>query len=250
MREDISSRGNPAIDAEQLIVVQKPVGMPLPHVPPTVFPVPHLSWRQRWGCRIKNLIKQLHGVIYRLALPALVRPPAAQYRGQVRTIARIGILRFLESWQDRIHGQVLDVGVGTWPYPRQLFQDRCDYTATDCFEHPNIDVVSDIHLLTDMFQPESFDFVLCTDVFEHIPHPWEAVRELHAVLKPGGILLLTTPFNFHLHGNEQVRDYWRMSADGLRVLLQEVAHFEKVEITPIGHPELPFSHTVVARKRG
>jgi len=142
------------------------------------------------------------------------------------------------------------VGVGTWPYPRQLFQDRCEYIATDCFEHPNIDVVSDIHHLTDVFQPDSFDFVICTDVLEHIPRPWEAVRELYAVLKPGGILLLTTPFNFHLHGNEQVRDYWRISADGLRVLLQEIAGFDEIEITPIGHPEFPFSHTVVAKKQG
>ena len=248
VQEEIPPRGNPVIDAEQRIIAQKPARMSLPRVPPTVFPVPHLSWRQRWTCRINDLIKHLHGAIYHLALPTLVRPPAARYRGQVRTLVRISILRFLESWQDRIHGKVLDVGVGTWAYPRQLLQDRCDYTATDCFEHPNIDVVSDIHHLTDVFQPGSFDFVICTDVFEHIPRPWEAVQELHAVLKPGGTLLLTTPFNFHLHGNEQVRDYWRISAGGLRVLLQEVAHFEKVEITPIGHPEFPFSHTVVALK--
>ena len=199
---------------------------------------------------IKNWIKQLHGAIYRLALPALVRPPAARYRGKVRTLARIGIMRFLESWQDRIHGKVLDVGVGTWPYSRQSFQDVCEYTATDCFEHPNIDVVSDIHRLTDVFEPESFDFVICTDVLEHIPRPWDAVRELYAVLNPGGTLLLTTPFNFHLHDNELVRDYWRLSADGLGVLLREVAGFDEVDITPVGHPEFPFSHTVVARKGG
>lgn len=249
-REEILPRGNPVIDAEQRIVAQKPVGMPLLHAPPTVFPTPRLTWRQRWAHQIKDLIKQLHGAIYCLALPALVRPPAARYRGQVYTLVRIEVLRFLESWPDRVHGRVLDVGVGTWTYPRQLFQDRCDYIATDCFEHPNIDVVSDIHHLTDVFPPASFDFAICTDVLEHVPRPWEAVRELHAVLKPGGTLLLTTPFNFHLHSNEQVQDYWRMSADGLRVLLHEVAGFAEVEITPIGHPEFPFSHTVVARKRG
>jgi SAM-dependent methyltransferase len=138
--------------------------------------------------------------------------------------------------------------VGTWSYPRQLFQDRCDYVAVDCFEHSNVDVVCDIHRLIEVFQPESFDFVICTDVLEHIPYPWQAVRELSEVLKPGGRLLLTTHFNFHLHSNEQVRDYWRISADGLRVLLQEVASFDEVDITPVGNSEFPFSHTVVARK--
>ena len=250
VREEIAPRGNPAIDAEQRIVVQKPCRMRTLHVPPTVFPVRRLSRWQRWRRRAKDLVKLLHGAIYRLALPALVRPPAARYRGKVHTLARIGIMRFLESWQDRIQGRVLDVGVGTWPYPRQLFQDVCDYTATDCFQHPNIDVVSDIHRLTDVFEQESFDFVICTDVLEHVPRPWEAVRELYAVLSPGGTLLLTTPFNFRLHDNEQVRDYWRMTADGLGVLLRDVAGFEEVEITPVGHPEFPFSHTVVARKGG
>lgn len=247
-REEISPRDNPAIAAEQRIVVKKPIGMRLPLVPPTVFPLPRLPWKQVFAHWLEDVIKQLHGAIYRLFLPALVHPPAGWYQGQVRTFARIGIMQFLESWQDRIHGKVLDVGVGTWPYSRQLFQDRCDYLATDCFEHPNIDVVSDIHHLAEVFQPKSFDYVICTDVLEHIRHPWEAVQELHAVLKPGGMLLLTTPFNFHLHTDEHVLDYWRISADGLRILLHEIAGFAETEITPIGHPEFPFAYTVVARK--
>jgi 2-polyprenyl-3-methyl-5-hydroxy-6-metoxy-1,4-benzoquinol methylase len=155
-------------------------------------------------------------------------------------------MRFLESWQDRIQGKVLDVGAGTWSYARELFQDRCEYIATDCFEHPNIDIISDIHHLTAQFTAQSFDFVICTDVLEHIPYPWIAVKELYAVLKAGGTLLLTTPFNFHLHTEY---DYWRISADGLRLLLEEVAGFDHVEITLVGHHEFPFSHTVVASKR-
>jgi SAM-dependent methyltransferase len=199
---------------------------------------------------LKDWIKWLHGAIYVLLLPALSRPPAARYKGKVRSQVRIAIMRFLESWQEHIHGRVLDVGVGTWAYSRHLLQSRCEYTATDCFEHPNIDVVSDIHHLTSVFAEQSFDFVICTDVLEHISRPWKAVRELHAVLKPGGTLLLTTPFNFHLHSDEHVQDYWRVSADGLRLLLVEIAGFAKVEINPIGHPDFPFSYTVVARREG
>jgi SAM-dependent methyltransferase len=195
--------------------------------------------------RIKNWGKQLHGALYQILLPLLVRPPRAWYQGKTRTRVRVAVMRFLESWQDRIYGKVLDVGAGSWPYPRQLFQDRCEYIATDCFEHPNIDVVSDIHHLTEQFVPQSFDFVICTDVLEHIPYPWKAAQELCAVLKPGGTLLLTTPFNFHLHSE---RDYWRISSDGLRLLLQELAGFDDVEITPVGHTEFPFAYTVVARK--
>jgi len=197
---------------------------------------------------LKNALKLTHGGLYRLLLTVIVRPPMIWYKGGVYSIPRVAIIRFIESWRDRIHGKVLDVGVGGWSFPRQLLEKVCDYTATDCFEHPNVDQISDIHHLTDKFAPGTFDFVLCTDVLEHVSRPWEAVRQLAGVLKPDGTLLLTTPFNYHLHGNQTTPDYWRLSADGLRVLLIEFAGFEQVDITPIGHPEYPFCHTVVARK--
>jgi 2-polyprenyl-3-methyl-5-hydroxy-6-metoxy-1,4-benzoquinol methylase len=205
-------------------------------------------WFKRWMVALKVFIKLLYGGMYRLALPILVRPPGSRYRGEVNTFVRIGIMKFLESWQTRIHGKVLDVGVGTWRYPRQLFQNRCEYTATDCFTHSNVDVQSNIHSLTEVFSPGTFDFVICTDVMEHVPHPWKAVKELHAVLKPGGTMLLTTPFNFHLHGSEKTPDYWRMSADALRVLLIDVAGFAQADIEPVGHPRYPFSYNVTAKK--
>jgi ubiquinone/menaquinone biosynthesis C-methylase UbiE len=39
----------------------------------------------------------------------------------------------------------------------------------------------------------SFDAILCTEVFEHIPHPLEALREFQRVTKPGAMLILTAP---------------------------------------------------------
>jgi SAM-dependent methyltransferase len=40
----------------------------------------------------------------------------------------------------------------------------------------------------------SFDFVLCNEVFEHLPDLTGAIREIFRVLKPGGQLLSTFPF--------------------------------------------------------
>lgn len=45
----------------------------------------------------------------------------------------------------------------------------------------------------------SFDVVLCTEVFEHLPDPVAAVTELSRVLRPGGTLLLTAPFCSFTH---------------------------------------------------
>lgn len=42
-------------------------------------------------------------------------------------------------------------------------------------------------------QPCTFDVILCTEVFEHIPYPHETLREFSRLLKPGGKLILTAP---------------------------------------------------------
>lgn len=43
------------------------------------------------------------------------------------------------------------------------------------------------------FPDQTFDFVVSSEVIEHVPEPRLAVRELARVLKPEGILALTTP---------------------------------------------------------
>lgn len=45
----------------------------------------------------------------------------------------------------------------------------------------------------------TFDAVLCSEVFEHIPDAISAVREFARILKPGGTLLITAPFNSLTH---------------------------------------------------
>ena len=41
--------------------------------------------------------------------------------------------------------------------------------------------------------PHSFDLILCTEVIEHIPDSARALSEMHKRLKPGGVLILSTP---------------------------------------------------------
>jgi len=103
-------------------------------------------------------------------------------------------------------GRILDAGAG-----EQQFRKYCshlnyvsqDFAAYDpkelnsgiqmgSWDYGNLDITSDIALIP---QPDSsFDAVMCTEVFEHIINPREAVREFARLLKPGGYLLLTAPF--------------------------------------------------------
>ncbi|MBI5589576.1 MAG: class I SAM-dependent methyltransferase [Deltaproteobacteria bacterium] len=47
------------------------------------------------------------------------------------------------------------------------------------------------------FRDEAFDFVLSFDVFEHIPNYRKAFSECRRVLKKGGVLFFTIPFDLH-----------------------------------------------------
>lgn len=44
------------------------------------------------------------------------------------------------------------------------------------------------------FADNSFDVVLSSDVFEHVPDPYRAHSEIHRVLKPGGRHIFTVPY--------------------------------------------------------
>ncbi len=43
------------------------------------------------------------------------------------------------------------------------------------------------------YKDDSFDIVVCTEVLEHLPNPNETLKEIHRVLKLGGVAIITTP---------------------------------------------------------
>jgi SAM-dependent methyltransferase len=84
-------------------------------------------------------------------------------------------------------------------------------------------------LLSLPLQSGSLDGVILTEVLEHCAEPFQAVREVHRVLKQGGTLLVTSPFVWPWHGCGAYEDYWRFTDQGWALLLQE---FATVKITP------------------
>ena len=45
------------------------------------------------------------------------------------------------------------------------------------------------------FEDAQFDYIFSTEVFEHIPNPYIAFKELHRILKPGGFHIFTVPYS-------------------------------------------------------
>jgi ubiquinone/menaquinone biosynthesis C-methylase UbiE len=63
---------------------------------------------------------------------------------------------------------------------------------TQTWDNSGLDIVSDITAIP--LPDASVDAIMCTEVFEHIPDPAQAIREFGRLLKPGGYFLITAPF--------------------------------------------------------
>ncbi|PKN13214.1 MAG: SAM-dependent methyltransferase [Deltaproteobacteria bacterium HGW-Deltaproteobacteria-4] len=64
------------------------------------------------------------------------------------------------------------------------------------------------------FEDASFDFILLDQVLEHVEgSPQQAIDECLRVLKPGGVMVLTTCFMNPVHAAPG--DYWRFTSDAL-----------------------------------
>ncbi|RAJ98159.1 methyltransferase family protein [Larkinella arboricola] len=77
----------------------------------------------------------------------------------------------------------------------------------------------------------SVEYVLCTQVLEHVRHPERVIQELARVLKPGGLLFLTVPQSWEEH--EQPYDYHRFTRFALQAYADDHG-FEVEEIRPQG----------------
>ncbi|MGV3599095.1 MAG: methyltransferase domain-containing protein [Bacteroidota bacterium] len=101
--------------------------------------------------------------------------------------------------------RILDAGAGELRFKQHcshlnyVAQDFGQYDGsgdaglqTGSWDQTKLDIVSDI---TAIPEPDnSFDAILCVEVFEHIPDPLAALREFKRLLKPGGYLIITAPF--------------------------------------------------------
>lgn len=114
--------------------------------------------------------------------------------------------------------RVVDVGCGGQPY-RYLFTGFTSYVGVDRPDRPDAGgrhaVAGDATALP--LVSGCADAVLATEVLEHVAEPASALAEFHRLLRDDGVLLLSTPFCWHLH--DEPYDYWRFTPHSLRLLL-------------------------------
>ena len=114
------------------------------------------------------------------------------------------IKRYTKNAKNDVNTHALEIGPGSGVYLPVLASSFDEVTATD-IEHVylnNAQNISDKYqnlslkvddILNSDLEESSFDFVLCTEVVEHIAESQVAISQMCRLLRPGGILLLSTP---------------------------------------------------------
>jgi len=143
--------------------------------------------------------------------------------------------------------KLLDAGAGQCQY-KSLFA-HCEYTSLDTgvgdpsWDYSHLDVLAPLEKMP--FASDTFDFILCTEVLEHVSEPVPCVEEMFRVLKKGGTLFLTVPF-FHIE-HQIPHDYFRYTSYGLKLLCAKAGFDENaVRVEPIGGLFLRWSYEVTS----
>jgi SAM-dependent methyltransferase len=147
---------------------------------------------------------------------------------------------------DRAGARVLDVAPQDHAGAAPHF-DLAEVSTLDIDPASGADYVADLCAdNSDTIPSATFDVVVCTEVLEHTLNPFSAVAELHRVLKPGGWAVVSTPYNFRIHG--PLPDCWRFTEHGLRALLRDFTELELHGVETPDRPLMPIHYTVAAAK--
>lgn len=147
---------------------------------------------------------------------------------------------FAEAFQPS--GPILEVGSLYVPGAeglsdlRPFFSGR-PYVGCDIRHGLGVDQIEDVEQLS--FADETFGAALLCEVISHLPCPQRAISELRRVLRPDGLLAVSTPFDFRLNGFPS--DYWRFTSAGLSVLLGDFPAQRVFALGPRVNPAVVFA---------
>lgn len=173
----------------------------------------------------------------------------SEYDKLVYQKIRNNVSKFIKQQADILDSdliKLLDIAPQDHAGAKQYFIKSHVFTA-DIDEKSGADYIIDICKNNEKEVPSSiFDIIVCTEVLEHTLNPFLAITEIYRLLKTGGVLLMSTPFDFRIHG--PLPDCWRFTEHGIKVLLND---FKTIEIKALENEDrflMPQHYTTIAKK--
>lgn len=152
------------------------------------------------------------------------------WKGNHVTYRRLWLDSCLQTSSDEIHGFVIDLG-GKRENKRGSFQPPVH--QADAWWYVNLDLETAPDIFADVTEvpliSRQVDYIICTEVLEHLARPQACVDEMHRLLRDDGVVFASVPFFYPVHADPY--DYQRFTEDGLRHLFK---NFKSVEIHPMG----------------
>ncbi len=158
------------------------------------------------------------GQASRHAVADRVRPSLFQYDYLTLSLLAADIERLVaELPPARAGARALDLGCDKSPYRQLLERKGYEVKTLDLTRDTGADYAGTVEHTG--LGDATFDLVVCTQVLEHCLNPWQAVREIRRILRPGGHLIASAPHVWFYHPHPT--DNWRFTQEGMAHLCRE-----------------------------
>ena len=121
---------------------------------------------------------------------------------------------------------------------QHLFPNACEYVGSDIEPGTDVDLVADVHRLTQYAGESAFDIIFTEAGFEHFKYPHLAAHEIMKCLRLGGLVFVQTHQTFPIHAVPH--DYFRFSRDALQSLFSRSMGM-RVHASGYGSPAVIYS---------
>lgn len=160
------------------------------------------------------------------------------------------LAEFLNRCRELEKPRVLEIGTGRADPTRSTRRDAwvpnaAEYLGTDMQSGIDVDIVADVHRLSEIAGEEQFDVIISCSTFEHVKYPHRAAHEAMKALRVGGLLFVQTVQTFPLH--DYPYDYFRFSKEALAGLFGTKMGFRLIATdyefpAAIHSPAIPDNH--------
>jgi len=123
----------------------------------------------------------------------------------------------------------LDLGAGRRPFSQKL--SRLVILSVDQVPYNGINLITDIDSKLPI-NNNVFDFIVLSNLLNHIKNPIDMLSECYRILKPNGILIGVTPFIKKIQNSPS--DFYRYTDTSIHKVLSE-SGFKKNKVSHIGN---------------